>query len=293
LDTSTLFAGKKVIITGGASGIGLALANLFAASQATLLLLDINGEKVATVAAEMAARFQTSVYARALDVGNFASFKSVIDEMALELGQIDIFINNAGIGVSGELYHNSLAEIQAITQVNYLGVVYGSKIILDHFYAQGFGQLVNIASVGGLQGFPLMSLYCGTKFGVIGFSQAIRFELERHGIAVSVVMPSTTDTAMVSGKLATTGQETVVPGMLMAIPTCRVEDVAQKIFHGIRKRTFLIFPSWAERGAYYLRSWAPWLFDILIRQLGFRSFAKKKARLIRNYQRSQEQTTPK
>ncbi len=280
-NSTTYFSGKKVIITGAASGIGKGLAVLFAKLDATVVLLDINSDAVNSTAKEISDTYGCKAYSAEVDVSDFPQFKQSVDSIVEELGFIDIFINNAGVGVTGEFADNTIDEIDHITSVNYLGMIYGSKIILNHFYTQGYGHLVNVASVAGLQGFPRMSLYCAAKFGIIGFSQSLRFELKRKGIHISVALPSTTDSPMITDKLDE--KDACVPGVLLAIPLCNVEKVSTTIVKGISKKKFMIFPTLTDRGALYMSRFLPGVFDLFIRIVGFRTFKKKRERLIKKY----------
>ncbi len=270
-----LFSGKKVVITGAAGGIGKALAFLFADSGATVVLFDVKGPELEKTAEEVADESRCKVYSRQVDVSDYDAFETAVQESIHCTGLLDIFINNAGIGMAGDFINSTKEEINRITSVNYLGMIYGSRIILAHFYRQGYGHLVNMASVAGLYGFPRMSLYCGTKFGIIGFTQAVRFEAQRHGIDVSLALPSTTDTPLILDKIA----EEEIPGILMAIPLCKTQDVATAIYKGIGKKKFLIFPTPLDRGTLLARNLAPSLFDLFIRNVGFRSFSKKRKKI--------------
>ena len=270
-------SGKNIIITGGASGIGKALGFLFAESGATVILFDINKKGADDAAHEIAEESGRKVYSSQVNVSDFHAFKEAVDSVIHDIGPVDIFINNAGIGVSGELVNNSLEEINHITDVNYLGMIYGSRIILPLFYNQGFGHLVNVASVAGLQGFPKMSLYCAAKAGIVAFTQAVCFEARRKGINVSLALPSTTDTPMIMDNIDE--EDDTVPGILMAIPMCRTEDVAKAIFKGINKRKFSIFPTLSDRGALFARSYFPGIFNLFIKSVGFKSFKAKREKL--------------
>jgi short-subunit dehydrogenase len=270
-----------VVITGAASGIGKELASLFAAAGADTALLDVNGDLLEKSAAELAEAHGRKVWSRRADVTDYEAFRKAVEEVIADLGPIDVFVNNAGIGVTGEFVNNTVEDIDSITRVNYLGMVYGSHIILQHFYQQGYGHLVNVASGAGLQGFPRMSLYCGTKAGVVNFSQSIRYELKRRGIDLSLVLPSSTDTPMIMDELDAPDEK--IPGILMAIPLCKTQDVARAAFNGIKKKKFIIFPTLPDRLALYARNFTPFITNLLISMVGFNSFKKKRERLIKEY----------
>ncbi|MEW5734624.1 MAG: SDR family NAD(P)-dependent oxidoreductase [Thermodesulfobacteriota bacterium] len=276
------FSGKNIVITGGASGIGKALARLFVEDGANVVLVDLNGPGVAKTAAELADSCGRKVWSLQADMGDYDAVCRAVSDCVSALETLDVFVNNAGIGVSGEFVQNTREEIDAITRVNYLGMVYGSHAACRRFTAQGFGHLVNVASVAGLYGFPKMSLYCGTKAGIVVFSQALRFEMKRKGIHVSVALPSTTDTPMILDKMdLAEGEEDPAPGILMAIPMCRTDAVAAAIFAGIAKRKFFIFPTLTDRGTLFLRNFASPAFNAFISAVGFKTFEKKRRKLCR------------
>ncbi len=272
---------KTVVITGAASGIGKELSSLFIAAGATVVLFDINRQNLETTANELTDEYNKKIYSMQVDVTDYDGFKQAVNEVVEKIGPVDIFINNAGIGISGEFIDNSAQEIDSITSVNYLGMVYGSHIILQHFRERGQGHLVNVASVAGFQGFPRMSLYCGTKAGIITFSQGIRFELKKLGIDISLALPSTTDTPMIMDKLD--GPDEQMPGVLMAIPMCKKEDVALAIFNGIKKKKFMIFPTLIDRMTLFTRNFTPGLFSLGISVAGFMPFKWKRNRLAKQY----------
>lgn len=278
------YSDKKVIITGGASGIGKEIAVQFAQSGAVVILFDIDAKSLEKSADELSNKYNCKVYSMEVDVSDYTQFEKSVTDVVSNLGTIDVFINNAGIGVNGDFITNTFEEIDNITSVNYLGTVYGSRIILEHFYNQGYGHLVNVASVAGLYGFPRMSLYCGVKFGIIGFSQAIRFELKRKGIHVSVALPSSTDTPMLMNKLD--ADDDSIPGMLLTIPLCSAKKIAGAIYKGINKKKFMIFPTMLDRGVLLLRNFSPGIFNFFISILGFKSFKRKRKRLISKYEMS-------
>lgn len=272
---------KTIIITGAASGIGKELSSLFVKAGSRVALFDINRDALEDTAEQLTNTYDRAVFTREVDVTDYNRFKEAVDEVADQIGPIHVFINNAGIGIVGDFIKHTVEEINAITSVNYLGMVYGSHIIVPRFFEQGQGHLVNVASGAGLQGFPRMSLYCGTKAGIITFSEALRFELKRRGIFISVALPSSTDTPMIMNELD--GPDDKVPGILMAIPLCKTDQVARAIFNGIAKKKFMIFPTFGDRMAAYTKNFAPWLLNFGISKVGFRSFEGKRKRLIKEY----------
>ena len=275
------YKNKKVIITGAASGIGKTISELLLKAGSKVALFDVDYKKLDITVKELTDINPDNIYSFSADVRNYEEFKNTVCYAVEKMNGIDIFINNAGVGIVGPFENNTEDEINIITEVNYRGMVYGSHIILDHFDKQGYGHIVNVASGAGLAGFPNMTLYCGAKAGVVMFSEALRFELKRKGIDISIALPSTTDTPMVMERLDM--EDEALPGILMAIPMCKTEDVAQKILSGVRKKKFMIFPSIPDKMAYYTKRFFPWLSAFGIALVGFRAFRWKRNRLIKKY----------
>jgi len=273
--------GRKIIVTGAASGIGKAVSLLFAREGARLAMFDVDEDALAAASQEVGAANGGKVLARVVDVGDYRAFKAAVDEAVEEMGGLDVFINNAGIGIVGEFDRHTPEDIDAITRVNYLGMVYGSHIAVGHFYPQGHGHLVNVASGAGLQGFPRMSLYCGTKAGVVRFSEALRFECRKKGVHLSVALPSSTDTPMIMDRLDDPDES--IPGILLAIPLCKTGKVARSIVDGVRRKRFMIFPTFLDRLAFYAKRFSPGLFELGISLAGFRSFRGRRERLMDKY----------
>ncbi len=271
---------KRIIVTGAASGIGKALSLLFALAGARVALFDVNEDALEEAVEEVGATGGKAL-SRVVDVGDYAAFKTATDAVVEEMGGLDVFVNNAGLGIVGDFDAQTAEDIDAITRVNYLGMVYGSHIAIGHFYPQGRGHLVNVASGTGLQGFPRMALYCGTKGGVVRFSESLRFECREKGIDISVALPSSTDTPMLMDRL--NGPDEAMPGILMAIPMCKTEDVAESIVEGIRKKRLMIFPTFLDRLAFYCKRFAPGLFELGISLVGFRGFRWRRDRLMDKY----------
>jgi len=155
-----------------------------------------------------------------LDVTDSASFSEFLDQVESRLGPLDVLINNAGIMPVGPFVDETDATAARMIDINLHGVIFGSKLALARFLTRGRGHLVNIASSAGKAGIPGGATYCATKYGVVGLSEAIRAEVRRTGIDVSVVMPVGVNTELYSGLPPARGIKTAEP-----------EDVA----HGVEQ----------------------------------------------------------
>jgi short-subunit dehydrogenase len=187
---------KRVIITGAAGGIGRALARAFAARGASLALVDVNEEALATLVATLDFAERT-VSVHVADVGDPASLARARTEILAQHGHVDLLVNNAGLTVFADLEATEGAEIERVLDVNLRGVIYGCKTLLPDLRARPEAHIVNISSIAALAGMPWQTIYCASKYAVRGFSAALRAELANTNIGVTCVLPGATRTNIV------------------------------------------------------------------------------------------------
>jgi NAD(P)-dependent dehydrogenase (short-subunit alcohol dehydrogenase family) len=211
-------AGKVVVITGGARGIGRASAAALVAQGARVAIGDID----APLAEQTASELGSGTVGLPLDVTNRASFDGFLTEVETRLGPLDVVINNAGIMPIGSFVDETDSTARRLVDINLHGVIFGSKLALERFLTRGRGHLVNIASVAGKGGFPGGATYCATKHAVVGLSEAIRAEVRSTDIDVSIVMPVVVNTELGSGLQKSRGVKVVEP-----------EDVANAIVEAL------------------------------------------------------------
>jgi short-subunit dehydrogenase len=182
------FQDNVVIVTGASSGIGKALALRLAGDSALLALAARNAERLAALAAECC-RLGGDAVAVPTDVSDEVACRNLIEQTVERYGRIDALINNAGFTQSAALADlPDLMVFKQVLAVNLLGVVHCTYHALPHLRATG-GRIVNIASLGGKVAVPGNTSYSASKFGVVGFSDALRVELVSAGVSVTVVCP--------------------------------------------------------------------------------------------------------
>src|ERR1700689_2657232 len=179
------FNGRGAAITGAGSGIGRALANNLARKGAHLALSDINDEGLAEAVAQCEGH-GGKVTAQHLDVADRAAVYSWADEVVGDHGQVNLVINNAGVALGATIEAMSYEDFEWLMNINFWGVVYGTKAFLPHLKLSGEGHIVNISSVFGLISVPSQSAYNAAKFAVRGFTDSLRMELEIEDANVSV-----------------------------------------------------------------------------------------------------------
>jgi short-subunit dehydrogenase len=185
--------GAVVLITGASSGIGRAAALAFAKEGAKLVLAARRRDQLEEVAAAVRSLGGEAVVAET-DVADRRQVKSAVDMAVAAFGRLDILVNNAGIGYLGMLEDTPIEAIEALWAVNMMGTIYATQAAIPLMRTQGDGHIINIASVAGKRGAPGNSIYCATKFAMVGLSEALRVELHGSGIKVSLICPITTST---------------------------------------------------------------------------------------------------
>lgn len=258
------FSGKVAAITGAGSGMGRTLALQLAKEGCGLALSDIS-EKSLQETVEMVKSHGVRVTSTVLDVSNKEAVFAWADATAKEHGQVNLIFNNAGVALSGTVPALSLEDYEWIMGINFWGVVYGTKAFLPYLEASGDGHIINTSSVFGLASQPLMSGYNASKFGVRGFTESLRQDLEIAGSCVSAssVHPGGIKTniartaRMDSSSEAVTGvdKETSIKEFEKLFTTT-AEQAAKVILNGVRKNKRRILIGADAR-----------VFDLLVRLL--------------------------
>lgn len=189
------FRDKSALVTGGASGIGLAIARQLQAAGARVTLADLDG-RARTAARELTDTNHSNqpVSAVDLDVRDRAAFHEAVDRIRQDQGTLDLLFNNAGVTLGGSTDRMSADDWDRVIDVNIRGVVHGVEAAFPAMIEQGSGQIVNTASGAGLMAAPFTAGYSMSKFAVVGLSNALRPEAAMHGIGVTVLCPGMVET---------------------------------------------------------------------------------------------------
>jgi 3-oxoacyl-[acyl-carrier protein] reductase len=178
------FAGRTVIVTGAARGIGLELARSFHEARANVFMVDFDGEVLAKAAAELGARGIEA------DVSSTADVEDVLTKVVAETGRVDVLVNNAGLlrdNVVWKLTDDDWAQVLA---VHAGGTFRFTRACVPHFRAQNYGRVINVTSYTGLRGNPGQANYAMAKGGIIGFTKTVAKELARFGVTVNAISPN-------------------------------------------------------------------------------------------------------
>ncbi len=262
------FRDQVIVITGGSSGLGLELARRLAAEGARLILIARDRNRLVAARQELLSRCGAQhVRADSLDVRDEAATAECMRQIAEEQGRIDMLVNSAGILREGRLDGLPLATLREVMEINYFGLAAATRAALPYLRASR-GTLVNIASVAGLTGVYGYTAYCASKHALVGFTEALRFEVEPQGIRVHLVCPGEFDSPMVDELERCRSPENRAHAL--TIPIASVESVAEATLAGIRAQRFVIVPGTATRlVAFSIRH-----FPALIRALGDRTIRR-------------------
>ena len=266
-------AGKVAIITGGAGGIGKALAEEMAERGCYVVLADINAELLEQTVAELRAS-GAQADAKAVDVRDAAQVQALMDGASRELGRIDYLFNNAGVNLCAELRDTTLDDWNLLIDVNLRGVVHGVQAAYPIMREQGFGHIVNTASAAGLIPAAAEGAYAATKHAVVGLSMSLRVEAEAFDVKVSVVCPGLVDTPILDSTKYVKFDPEVIRKVAPEKPI-PPRKAAEQILRGIERNQFFIVLTVTTHALWRLHRYAPaasmWLGKVAIGKFrGFR-----------------------
>jgi NAD(P)-dependent dehydrogenase (short-subunit alcohol dehydrogenase family) len=190
--------GKIVAVTGASSGIGRGLAERFAAEGAAVVIGARSKAKLDQVAAGIKAKGGKAL-AVALDVRREEDIVAFVAQAVATFGRLDVFVNNAGVGVWKRIEETSLAELHAVMRTNLYGTFLGCREAFRQMRAQGGGTILNISSMAGKDAWEGTGVYSASKFGIQGLSRALADEGRAHDIRVSCICPGMVDTPLITG----------------------------------------------------------------------------------------------
>ncbi len=181
--------GKNIVITGASGGIGAEIAKLCAESGANLVLIARSIEKLKQLQMELQQKHQVRVEVYQLDVSDTEKVKEVFTAIFAEIGEVDILVNNAGFGVFREAHAATMDEIKGMFNVNVVGLMACTSMVLPKMRERRFGHIINIASQAGKIATPKSSVYSATKHAVLGYTNSLRMELSDYNVLVTSVNP--------------------------------------------------------------------------------------------------------
>jgi NADP-dependent 3-hydroxy acid dehydrogenase YdfG len=244
------FAGKVAVITGAGSGIGRALAVNLAKKGSKLALSDIDTEGLAETVRQAEALGAT-VKSDRLNVAEREAVLAYADAIVAHFGEVHQIYNNAGIAYNGDVENSEFKDIERIMDVDFWGVVNGTKAFLPHVIASGDGHIINISSLFGLIAVPGQSAYNAAKFAVRGFTEALRQEMlvAEHPVKVTCVHPGGIKTAVARNATVADGQnaQTFAEFFDKHLALHSPEMAAETIIDGVRKGSARVVIGWEAK----------------------------------------------
>jgi NADP-dependent 3-hydroxy acid dehydrogenase YdfG len=232
------FAGKIAVVTGAGSGIGQALAIELARSGASVAISDVNTEGLA-VTEERLKAIGAPVKSDRLDVTEREAFELYADAVKEHFGKVNQIYNNAGIAFAGDIEVTEFKDIEKVMDVDFWGVVNGTKVFLPHLIESGDGHVINVSSVFGLFSVPGQAAYSAAKFAVRGFTEALRQEMELagHPVKVTTVHPGGIKTNIVRNMTAvdSVDKKKLTKTFDKRLANTSPEKAARIILDGVRK----------------------------------------------------------
>lgn len=247
---------KRVFITGGASGLGRALALRYARDGWRVAIADLHDERGEAAREELATQGVPALYFHA-DVTREEDLQAAADELARVWGGVDVVINNAGVAQAGAIEDVSLDDWRWIIDINLLGVVRGCKVFTPLFKRQGHGHFVNIASMAGLLDVPRMASYNVSKAAVVALTTTLEQELADDGIGVSVVCPSFFQTNLEETMRSTDPGLKKMMNKLLSSGKLSADQVADAVVEGVAKGQVHILPHVAGERLWRAKRYLP------------------------------------
>lgn len=208
-------AGRTVVVTGAARGIGFATTKALLARGARVVIGDRDRAALDAAVAELSGA--GAVSGHPLDVSDRASFAAFLAAARADgAGRIDVLINNAGVMPVGSFTEQSEQTIRSSIEVNLFGVLNGCQLVLPEMVARRSGHIINIASMAGVMALPGQVVYSAAKYGVVGLTVALADEFASRGVEVTVVMPPFTDTDLIAGTKSSGVSKPVQPEVVAA-----------------------------------------------------------------------------
>lgn len=247
---------QRILITGGGSGLGLALAHIYAARGDRVAIADLLGERAEAAIAELPKAAEPHL-ALQVDVASDGSMQQLAELLDREWGGVDVVINNAGVGSGGTVEATPLDDWRWVTEVNLFGVVRGCHLFAPRLRKQGRGRIINIASFAGLAGAPGIAAYGTTKAAVVALSEMLRAELNGSGVEVSVVCPTFFRTNLLQNFRSPHAGQQKAAQKLMDTARETAADIASIIVRQSDRGRFLILPGRQSTWLHRLKRWMP------------------------------------
>jgi len=254
------FEDKIVLITGASSGIGRECAYLFAKEGARVILVARSMDRLKIIQDELEKRYKQEFYRIKCDVSNNEEVIRMSNEVLNKFNYLDILVNNAGFAIFNKVIDSSIHDIESQIKTNLLGAIYCIKAFLPSMLERDKGRIINVASLAASISIPYLASYCASKFGLLGFSQALAHELHNTNVKVTLVSPITVRTNFFSND---SFKNTNI-NLRLALDA---KTVARAILRAASSKRVEITVPFYARGAIWLIQTFPYILNPIIRSI--------------------------
>jgi long-chain fatty acid transport protein len=268
----------RAVITGGASGLGRALALEIGRRQGRVLIADLDADGARETARQVEARGGSAEVA-VVDVGRIADVEGVAERADQLWGGIDLLVNNAGVAAAGPIGDVPLADWEWLLRVNVWGVIHGCHVFAPRMRARGRGFILNVASSAGIASLPEMGPYNASKAAVISITETLNAELAPFSIQVSALCPTFFETNLLAQLRAPSERQHALAQALMRRSRTTAEQVARAGIEGLERGRLIVIPQLDGRLLWWLKRLAPAAYHALLRFLWRRDLLQRIAKL--------------
>lgn len=259
--------GRKALITGAASGIGKATALAMAERGARLFITDIDSQGLEETRRDIEGMGGEVCLSRALDVSDYEAIRSLADEVHTGFGPLNILANVAGVALFSQVENMTHEQWRRVVDVNLWGPYHAIECFVPEMVRAGKGgHVLTVSSTAGIIGLPWHVVYAGTKHALVGSSEVLRYDLRKHGIGVSVVLPGAVNTGLVRTTVINADEDACERGRrLFARHAIRPERVAGLIVDAVENNRFMVITSLDIKLLYVLKRFLPPAYDLVMR----------------------------
>jgi NAD(P)-dependent dehydrogenase (short-subunit alcohol dehydrogenase family) len=257
---------KNILITGAASGLGLAMAKKYASEGWAVCIADIQDEEGHKVASQLKDQHGNDCFFQHLDITNEDQWQELVNTISKRWQGLDALINNAGVASGGAIDSLSLKDFQWTVDINLMGAVKGCYFCVP-LLKESKGTLINVASMAGLTHMGRMSAYNASKAGVVALSETLSIELAPSGVNVSVVCPASFPSNLLSTIRSSSETGVRVAKKMMDRSPVTADDIACMVYDDAKKGKHIIIPTRREGILWRLKRYLPGLYLIFMKKM--------------------------
>lgn len=266
---------NRILITGGASGLGAALANYYASQGWSICVADIQDNLGEEFVAQLNKQFATDSFYAHLDVTRDEDWQTLVNTIGTRWQGLDAIVNNAGVASSGDIDAQSIKDFQWTVDINLMGVVKGCHYFTP-FLKKSQGHLINVASMAGLLHMPGMAAYNVSKAAVVALSETLYAELSPFKVGVSVLCPAFFKTNLTDNMRDTSGSTIQFAKKLMSQSSIQADGIAKLVFDAHHKGQYLILTHTRESMLWRLKRFLPAFYFSMMKKMAAKMQAKFK-----------------